>query len=120
MTNGNQNNRGKVLQFRRRVPQAVGTFIDSTLKRYGLSDEIARYKFVLYWEEIVGKEMAKRCKPEYLRNGSLIVRVRDSAWANELSFQKELILQRLRKFVGSSVELKDIYFVVGDLKAGNQ
>lgn len=119
MQNHRDGKRGQVLRFRSRVPQAVSTFINSTLKRYGLSDEIARYKFVLYWPEIVGKEIAERCRPEYLRNGSLVVRVKDSVWAQELSFQKEVILHRIRKFIGSAVEINDIYFVVGDLKAAN-
>jgi len=106
---------GNPLRYRRRAPQPVGTIIDSTLKKFGLSDEIARYKFVSYWAEIVGEAIAQRSRPEYVKNGSLIVRVKDSTWAQELSFQKNVILNRVRKYSDSGVNIKDIYFVVGEL-----
>ncbi len=87
--------------------------LKSVLKSSGLDREIARYRFVLHWEEIVGSNIAKKSKPECLRNNALVVRVADSSWAQELSFQKEVILSRLKRFLNDNDIVDDMQFYVG-------
>ena len=94
-------------------PIAAASVLNSVLKRYGLDREIARYQFVLKWEEIVGKEIARRTRPECLRGGSLVVRVSNSVWAQELSFYKPVILNRLKKHLPVGEMVKDLTFYVG-------
>ncbi len=83
------------------------------LRKFGLEKEIARYQFVLSWKEIVGEEIAKRSKPECIRGNALVVRVKDSIWAQELTFQKELILKRLKPYMNSDDIVEDVRFCVG-------
>lgn len=97
---------------RSRRPTPVHGALVSALKRYGLAEGFARYQFVSCWDDIVGKEIAKRARPEYLRGGTLVVRVCNSAWAQELSFQKQVILKRLQRFADPAVTVKDIAFCV--------
>lgn len=88
--------------------------LKKALARLGLDREIARYRFVLHWKEIVGEEIAKRSKPECIKNRALVVRVADSAWAQELSFQKHVILTRLRRYLDQKEIVEDvIFYVVG-------
>ena len=93
----------------------VDKVLKSALNRFGLANDIARYKFVLHWKEIVGEHIAKRTKPECINRETLIVRVVDSAWAQELAFQKDVILSRLQKFLGEKDRVRDIHFYVGPL-----
>lgn len=62
----------------------------------------------------MGDEIASRTRPESLRNGLLRVCVADSAWAQELSFHKQVILKRLQKYVSDDGGAEDIMFYVGD------
>lgn len=96
-------------------PQKIQQVLGQAFKRFGLDKEIARYQFVLHWPEIVGAEIAKKTKPECIRNGALVVRVIDSTWAQELSFQKDVILHRLRKYVEAQEIINDVMFYVGTL-----
>ena len=64
----------------------------------------------------MGEEIAKRTRPECIRKDALVVRVANSAWAQELSFQKDVILARLMRFLSGDTPVSDILFYVGDLK----
>lgn len=96
----------------KRGPSLVREVLRSAFKRYGLDRELERYQFVAHWQEIVGPEIAKRTRPDNIRGKNLIVQVADSVWAQELSFQKRVILNRLRKFIPSEVSIEDIHFRV--------
>ena len=100
----------------RSSPTAVETILSNALKQAGLDERIARYDFVLHWPQIVGEEIAKRTRPECIRGRCLVVRVIDSVWAQELSFQKQVILKRLQRFVDAEPGVKDIsFYVAGQL-----
>ena len=103
---------------KRRYPQAIGNVIASTLKRFGIDKDVARYEFVLHWREIMGEQIADRSRPEALDHGLLTVRVCNSEWAQELVFQKQIILSRLNRFLAESrtaVIVQDVRFIVGDV-----
>ena len=100
---------------RARKMHGVQNILTSTLRRFNIDKDIARYQFILHWKEIVGAEIARRTKPECFRGDALVVRVVDSVWAQELTFQKEVILKRLQKFLDHDQVVSDIFFVVGKI-----
>ena len=93
-------------------PIAVQEILRAALRQSGLDKHVARYQFVLHWKDVVGADIAARTRPECLKNGVLVVRVTDSAWAQELSFQKQIILERLKAYVAEGEVLRDVYFYV--------
>ena len=97
---------------RKPQPALLRGILGKTLEKFGLDKDIARYQFVLHWREIMGPDLAARATPECIRNGTLVVRVASSAWAQELSFQKHVILHRLNKFMDGDVVLQDVMFYV--------
>lgn len=99
-------------------PKVVKDLLRSTLSRFGIDEQVSKYQFVLDWDKIVGPEIASRSKPHSLERGVLVVRVVNSEWAQELVFQKDVILSRLAKYslVAGDTEtarVTDIRFVVG-------
>ena len=100
---------------RNRFPTAVQSILKAVLKRHGLDEKIARYGFVAKWPEIVGEDVAKRSRPERFRGRTLVVRVTDSVWAQELSFHKKTIITRLKRHLAKNQQLDDIVFVVGEV-----
>lgn len=92
----------------------INTILSSVLKRYDLEDRVKKYDFVKRWEEIVGTELAKRMKPECFRKDTLVIAVKNAAWAQELSFNKVSILKRLKDAQSTFgiPEIKDLVFYV--------
>lgn len=91
----------------------VQAILGAAFKQFGIEEKVKKYGFVLHWSEIVGSEIASRTKPEALVNGRLRVRVNDSVWAQELSFYKETILARLKKYLEPGERVDDLYFHCG-------
>jgi predicted nucleic acid-binding Zn ribbon protein len=91
---------------------SINSALHSTLQEFNLVDGFMRYQFVVRWPEIVGEEISKRAKPECLRGSTLVIRVCNSAWAQELSFQKQVILNRLERFNDYGKKITDIRFCV--------
>ncbi len=97
---------------KRTLPDPIRSILSNVLKKHGLEDKIAKYDFVLYWEQIVGVEIAKRTKPLQIKNGVLTVAVQNSIWAQELSYNKKMIINKLSERLKSTSILKDIHFNV--------
>lgn len=94
------------------TPQAINSILKNVIKDKGLEDDIARYQFVLHWKDIVGHDLAAVTKPECLRRDVLVVRVESSVRAQEISFQKFEIMDRLQPFLSRGQTVKDIAFYV--------
>ena len=93
-------------------PTEIGTILKSALRSKGIDKELDKYQFVLEWDQIVGREIAGKTTPEYLRGSTLVVKVSDSTWAQELSFQKDVIINRMNRRFGDTSKINDIRFVV--------
>lgn len=106
------------VNMKRKNFSQAGTVLSRLLRNYGLERKIAEYQFVNRWSEIVGAEAASRTKPEGIQGTTLWVRVRDSTWAQELSFAKESILDKFEEVVGTRMGIKDIHFYVGGGRRG--
>jgi hypothetical protein len=91
-------------------PTAIDKVLSGVLSQGKLGEGLQRYRFVQFWPEIVGEELAKVTYPECLRRGTLVIRVVNSIWAQELSFQKASILERLRRFLGEEQNVEDVAF----------
>ena len=103
----------KPVSYRNCAPSSAANVLKKALRRHGLDREIDRYRFVLHWLEIMGEPAGKRTRPESLRNGLLRVSVPDSTWAQELSFYKDVIISRLRRYLDEKEAVQDVKFYVG-------
>ena len=99
-------------KFIRRPLASIEGILALALKKNNLDTQLARYEFVLHWAEIVGPEISTRTRAECIRNGILIVAVNNSVWAQELSFNKAMILRRLKERLSQPECVKDISFYV--------
>lgn len=81
----------------------------------GLDKKVERYEFILHWREIVGDKIADISKPDYISRRALIVTVKHSAWAQELTFQKQVLLQKLARYLKKGDLVNDMVFRVGQV-----
>ena len=66
------------------------------------------------WPEVVGEDLAARCRPARLAGGTLVVVVSSPQWATQLRFLTATIAGRVSAAIGQSVE--EVRIVVGPLE----
>ena len=49
------------------------------------------------WEEVVGAEVARHCRPAAIEDGRLVVLASDSVWASEVQWLANEVLDRINK-----------------------
>lgn len=52
------------------------------------------------WEQVVGADIAKHCRPVAIEGDRLIVAADDPMWASELQWLSEMVLDRLAEVSG--------------------
>ena len=93
----------------------AGDFLGSVLKSAGLKQALESYSFVRDWQTIVGVEVAKYAKPDRIVRGTLYIKVKSPVWAQELSFQKDQILNNIKKHSQANLAVNDLRFFVDPL-----
>ena len=91
-------------------PKSIAEVLLPLLKKKGMLKQIEELKALLIWDKAVGKKIAGRTKPERIEDGILYIKTRGAAWRQELSFQKEGIIELLNKKLAQEI-VKDIRFV---------
>ena len=61
------------------------------------------------WNKIVGKTISKKTEIASIKNGKIIIKTTNPIWRNELTFQKEELLNRLKK-EEPEINIKEIEF----------
>ena len=93
--------------------RAVSSWLGSQELAQALRPHMAKVE----WEGVVGAQVASVTQVEAVRDGLLIVRVKNSVWACELALLKDDMVRRLNLALGGRV-IKDIHFKGGGLRRG--
>lgn len=93
---------------------AVGA-VHALLQSQDLAQALRPHMAKACWAEVVGPQVAGVTQVERVQNGTeLVVRVKNSVWANELVLLKGDMLRRLNQTLGGKV-LTDIHFKASGL-----
>lgn len=79
----------------RREVRRIGDALDGVLERLGVADVVERHEVFVMWQRLLGSEIAGAARPYRLDGDTLVVRVINSAWMNELSLRQNELLARL-------------------------
>lgn len=90
----------------------LASLLSQSLKGLDLDTRIKESTCVLVWDEVVGEQVSAAAQPDFVRDGKLFVTTKSPVWANELTFYKADMINRLNRRVGGTV-LKDITFKAG-------
>ncbi len=89
--------------------------VESLLRSSELAQALRPHLAKARWAEIVGPQVSAVTQVEAIRGeGILVVRVKNSVWANELALLKDDMLRRLNASLGGKV-LSDIHFKASGL-----
>ena len=61
------------------------------------------------WNKIVGKTISKKTEIASIKNGKITIKTSTPIWRNELTFQKEDLINRLKK-EEPEINIKEIEF----------
>lgn len=85
---------------RRSQFESLGGLVPRVLTDLGLEASARVVRLADRWEEAVGPEVARHCRPTALRGSVLEARVDSSAWCQALTLKKPEILEALRATFG--------------------
>ena len=88
------------------LKKAIEEAIDSAGIKSALSQEAA----VVLWGSIVGEAVSSVTKAERVESGTLIVKVETAVWRQELHMQKEEIINKVNKKIGTQA-IREIRFI---------
>ena len=92
--------------------------VDDVLRRLveerGWGERLRGSDLARDWEEVVGPDLAARCRPGRLAGGVLQVVVASPAWATQLRYLSSQIAGRATAVAGT--EVREVHVVVGDVE----
>lgn len=78
-------------------PKSIKTVLSDYFKGTNFKEINAAINISIAWKNIVGKTIAKNTEIQNFKNGKVTVKTVNPIWRNELIFQKEDLLKRLKK-----------------------
>lgn len=81
---------------------SINSILQETLGKLEKSFKV--YPLWKQWRNIVGDKIADVTEPAYTQNEKLIIFVKNHIWLQELSYQKDFLLEKVRQ-VDESIEI---------------
>jgi len=97
------------LKKKKKVPENVGSILDSILLERGYYAICKEYEIMAKWDAIVGPRLAKVTECSNIDEGILYVKVASAPWRQELIYLKGQLFSRIQKETGCTT-IKDIVF----------
>ncbi len=79
-----------------REPSSVAEIVHGIAGKLGMGDDIAFDALRERWPELVGADLARRCRPASLEGGTLAVAVKGAVWMFELRRAQARLLAAVR------------------------
>jgi len=90
-------------------PKSIKTIMSDYFKGTNLKEINQAINISTVWKNIVGNTIAKNTEIQKFKNGKITVKTSNPVWRNELIFQKEDLLNRLKK-EEPELNIKEIEF----------
>ena len=84
--------------------------IEQAINIVGIKSALDQEAAVAQWDTVVGEVVSSVTKAEKVESGTLVVRVETSVWRQELHMQKEEIINKINKKIGTKA-IRDIRFI---------
>lgn len=94
-------------------PSTIGDLIRGRLASLGLTRKVKEAGVSATWPELVGPEIAAHTRVIKLDQGKLFVSVDEPAWRQELTYQKQMIREKINATLGDGEKLVDDIMFTG-------
>ena len=100
--------KGEKYMFRRDV-QNLADVLNLCLRRNGLETPLLQHRLVNAWDRVVGPGVVAYTGEKFIKNQTLMVKIKNPALRQDLSMMKQRLITRLNGEVGSMI-ITDIKF----------
>lgn len=83
--------------------------LDRWLKAYGYDGKMKEMDVLEAWPEMMGTAVANRTSEIYIKNKKLFLKMDSSVMREELSYGKDVIIQRVNEKAGTEI-ITDVWF----------
>ncbi len=73
----------------------LGSILGGFYQQRNWNRRLELHQVFVFWEQVVGKEIARRALPQEIKKGVLWVNVTDNIWMNQLQFEKYNLLEKI-------------------------
>lgn len=87
----------------------LGDLVDRLMKAYQLDGKLNELEVLSRWEEMMGKAVSTRTRNLYINGKVLIVELDSAVMREELSYGKNIIIERVNEVAGKQL-ITDVYF----------
>ena len=91
--------------------ESVGDILGRLCRSTSWGGRLAEGQALNVWSEVVGDSLREHTQPLRVRDGKMIVAVRDSVWKQEISLLHEELIQRLNEKIGRPL-INDVVLIV--------
>jgi len=91
-------------------PEKISGSIMDALSKMGIAERLRRQQAVTRWKEAVGEIIGAQTEALKIDGDTLVVKVYQAAWRQQLIFLKDELLAKLENEIGKEL-IKDIRFV---------
>ena len=84
--------------------------IEEAIESAGIKSALSQEAAVVLWGSVVGETVSSVTKAERVESGVLIVKVETAVWRQELHMQKEEIINKVNKKIGTRA-IREIRFI---------
>ena len=84
--------------------------LNSFFKEKEIVEKIDENTIYALWEEIVGMSISKVTKIEKIKNNIIYIKIKNTVWRQELSFQKEALTIKIKEKL-PKMKIKEIKFI---------
>lgn len=91
--------------------EPISKVLRDVIDELGVAGRLAEQRAVVEWSEIVGAKVAENSRALRIERGRLVVEVRSSVWAQELSLMRRTIQQKINDRLGERA-VSNLHFVV--------
>ncbi|MDA8418346.1 MAG: DUF721 domain-containing protein [Desulfobacteraceae bacterium] len=93
----------------------LGEVLESLFRKRDWQGRLRLHQVFIFWEEVVGAEIARHAQPQFIRGETLWVAVSDSVWMQHLQFEWRPLLDLINERLaaggeGRSASLKELRF----------
>ncbi len=100
-------------------PTPIAQILGKTAQKRGWSYKLRQHQIWNSWDSLVGPAMAKHAQPAKWWKKTLLIRVSNSTWLQELSYMKKNLLKKIQAAL-PNVKIEDIRFEIGKVSLPQQ
>lgn len=86
-----------------RDPRSIGEVVSRMSKARGWNTQVAVGSVLGRWDELVGENISKHCKPESFEDTVVVVRCDSTSWATQLKLMTHQLLKKFDAELGPGI-----------------